>query len=103
MPQAKPPTPPKPPAALSDDETTLIREAVARIFGENAVVRNYGPDPTELRLHVEAEDMHYSRVDELLGLIYARIDRQRIGVGFTKRGSRVFGDAKIAYRQGVVL
>lgn len=103
MPQAKPPTPPRSPAALSDTEAAFIKAAVGRIFGEDAVVRNYGPNPTELRLHVEAVDVQEPRVSELLGLLYARIDRDRVGVGFSKRGSRVTGDNKIAYRQGVVL
>jgi integrase len=103
MPQAKPPTPPKSPAALSDAEVSLIKAAVERIFGEGAVVRNWGANPAELRLHVEATDVQGPRVSELLGLLYARIDRDRIGVSFTKRGSRVSGDDKIAYRQGVVL
>ena len=103
MPQAKPPTPPRSPAALSETEAALIKAAVGRIFGEDAVVRNYGPDPAELRLHVEAEDIQEPRVSELLGLLYARIERDRIGVGFTRRGSRVTGNEKIAYRQGIVL
>ena len=103
MPQAKPPTPPRSPAALSDPEAALIKAAVGRIFGEDAVVRNCGPDPTVLWLHVEAKDVQTLMIDELMGLLYARIDRARIGVGFSKRGSRVSGDTKIAYRQGVVL
>lgn len=103
MPKANPPIPPQTPAPLSNDEATLIKEAVTRIFGKDAVVRNYGPDPAELRLHVEADDVARSRVDELLGLLYARIDRVRIGVDFTKRGSRISGDTKFAYRQGLVL
>lgn len=103
MPQAKPPTPPKTPAPLSDDETKIIKAAVARAFGVSAVVRNYGPDPAELRLHVEADSIDRQLVNDLMGLLYARIDRDRIGVGFTKRGSRIAGNEKIAYRQGVVL
>ena len=103
MPKAQAPTPPQSPAPLSDAETALIKEAVIRIFGPDAVVRNYGPNAAELRLHVEAENVMEPRVSELLGLLYARIDRERIGVGFTKRGTRVTGDHKIAYRQGVVL
>ena len=79
MPQAKPPTPPRLPAALSVAEVSLIKAAVGRIFGEDAVVRNYGPNPAELRLHVEAVDVQ-RRVSELLSLLYARIDRNRIGV-----------------------
>jgi hypothetical protein len=103
MPQAKPPTPPRSPAALSDAEVSLIKAAVERIFGDDAVLRNYGPNPAELMLHVEADDVQEPHVSELLGLLYARIGRDRVGVSFTKRGSQVSGDDKIAYRQGVVL
>lgn len=103
MPHAKPPAPARTPAPLSDAEASLIRAAVLRIFGQDAVVRNCGPDAAVLWLHVEAEDVEEPRVSELLGLLYARIDRHRIGVGFTKRGTRVTGDTKIAYRQGIVL
>jgi len=103
MPQAKPPVPPKPVAELSAAEAALVREAVDRIFGSDAVVRNYGTLASELRLHVEAQDVAEPRVSELLGLLYARFDRDRIGVGFSKRGARISGDTKIAYRQGTVL
>jgi hypothetical protein len=88
---------------LSDAESALIKGAVTRIFGEDAVVRNCGPDPSVLWLHVEAYDVEEPRVSELLGLLYAKIARDRIGVGFTRRGSRISGSQKIAYRQGVVL
>lgn len=80
-----------------------VKGEVQRIFGSDAVFRNCGPDPSQLWLHVEADDMEQSQKDELLGLLYARIDRERIGVDFTRRGSRVSGSTKIAYRQGVVL
>ena len=103
MPRAKPPAPPKPVAELASAEAILVREAVIRIFGTNAVVRNWGTAASELRLHVEADDVAEPRVSELLGLLYARIDRDRIGVDFTKRGTRVSGQTKIAYRQGVIL
>jgi hypothetical protein len=103
MPQAMPPLAPGTPAELSEAEIALIKAAVVRIFGPDAVVRNWGTDPAKLLLHVEAQDVREPRVSELLGLLYARIDRERIGVGFTKRGQRISGSEKIAYRQGVVL
>jgi hypothetical protein len=103
MPQAQPPTPPRSPAPLSNAESVLIKGAVTSIFGEDAVVRNCGPDPLELWLHVEANDVEEQRVSELLGLLYAKIARDRIVFSSTRRGSRISGIEKIAYRQGVVL
>jgi len=40
---------------------------------------------------------------ECLGVLMARIDRAQVAMVTTKRGTRVSGDAKIAYRQGVIL
>ncbi len=103
MPQAQPPASPKTPASLTEAEVTFVNGEVQRIFGSDAVVRNCGPDPAQLWLHVEADDIEQSQKDELLGLLYACVDRDRIGVDFTRRGARVSGSTKIAYRQGVVL
>ncbi len=32
-----------------------------------------------------------------------RIEREQISLDVTRRGTRIFGDAKLAYRQGVIL
>ena len=39
---------------------------------------------------------------DCLGVLFTKIDRP-IGLTVTKRGSRVFGSAKLAYRQGIIL
>ncbi len=53
MPPAKPPLAPLPPHPLREDEAEAIKEIVRHFYGEDAVIRNYGPDPKVLALHVE--------------------------------------------------
>ena len=40
---------------------------------------------------------------DCLGVLLTRIDRQQINLEVTKRGTKILGDAKLAYRQGVIL
>ena len=103
MPQAKPPVPPVPPAPVTPAEQRFIKVTVKRFFGEDAVVRNYGPDPKRLRLHVETKKADGLKRYDCLGVLMTRIERDQISLDVTKRGTRIFGSAKIAYRQGVVL
>lgn len=39
---------------------------------------------------------------DCLGALMTRIDRDQISLDVTRRGARVFGNAKLAYRQGVI-
>ncbi len=72
-------------------------------FGEDAVVRSYGPDPARLALHVEtSRDVGMAEYD-CLGELMTRIDRDQISLDVTRRGTRVFGNAKLAYWQGTIL
>lgn len=103
MPVAKPPTPPKQPAPLPPGEADYIRQCVHRYYGDNAVVRTYGPNPRRLELHVETDTEPGLERHECLGLLMCEIDRDYIGLDVTKRGSRIRGNAKIAYRQGQIL
>lgn len=103
MPKAHPAAPPVPPAPLAAEETRFICETVKRFYGSNAVVRNYGPDPRRLSLHVEADVEPGMERYDCLGALMCEISRDQIHLEVTKRGRRIRGEAKIAYRQGVVL
>lgn len=103
MPKAKPPIPPKEPAPLSEKEERYILQTVRAFYGDDAVIRNWGPEPSRLMLHVESDrDIGLAR-DECLGLLMCEIIRDQISLDSTKRGQRIRGSAKVAYRQGVVL
>jgi len=102
MPIASPPTPPQSPASLRNGEREFIKDAVQRFYGPDAIVRNYGPNAARLELHVETDAEPDMRYYDLLGLLLTRIDRQ-ISIDVTKRGARVRGNAKLAYRQGIIL
>jgi integrase len=103
MPAAKPRQPPKPPAPLRPGEADYIKATVRRYYGEDAVVRNYGPDPNRLALHVETSIKPGMEQHECLGLLMCEIQRDYVGLEITRRGDRVRGSAKLAYRQGEVI
>ncbi|MGJ4949527.1 hypothetical protein [Bradyrhizobium sp. HKCCYLS20291] len=66
-------------------------------------MRNFGADPARMELHVEtSQDIGLAHYD-CCGILMTRIDRDQIAVKVTRRGRRVSGRAKLAYRQGVVL
>ena len=103
MPQAKPPLEAVPPAPLTPAEAAFIRQVVVRYYGDNAVIRNYGPDPRRLLLHVETDVDPGMEVHECLGVLMCDLARDYVGLEVTKRGRRVWGNAKIAFRQGEVI
>lgn len=103
MPKAKPPSEPMPPAALSGSEAAYIRRIVHEFYGDDAVVRNYGPDPRRLQLHVETNKQPGMEQHECLGLLMCDIERDAISLDVMQRGSRLRGNSKIAYRQGEIL
>ena len=103
MPKAKPPSPPQLPHPLTAGETSLIKEAVERFFGNDAVVRNFGPDPNRLEIHVETSRDDLFARDECVGVLMCGIVRDQISMTVTKRGTRVWGSARVAYRQGVII
>ena len=103
MPAAKPQGFPGPPAPLSADEVIFIKDTIKRFYGDDAIVRNFGPDPARLQLHVEtSRDIGVARYD-CLGVLMIRIDRDQITLEVTRRGTRIYGHAKLAYRHGVAL
>ena len=67
------------------------------------MVRNFGPDPKRLWLHVETSRDDGLVKDDWIGVLMCKIERDQINVTVTKRGTRVWGSAKTAYRQGVVV
>ena len=103
MPKARPPAESDRPAALTATEAEFITRTVRRFFGDDAVIRNYGPDPKRLQLHVETSAEPGTQADECLGVLMCDIVRDYIGLEVTRPGRRVRGNAKIAYRQGEVL
>jgi hypothetical protein len=102
MPKARPPLEPVAPLPLTQAETAFIKETVRKFFGDDAIVRNFGSDPKSLLIHVETSRSSIGERDDCIGIMYCRIDRP-IDLTVTKRGSRVRGLAKIAYRQGTIL
>ena len=103
MPQASLPLPPQEPAMLEEDEAKFILKTIKRFYGDDAVIRNFGPNPERLELHVEADIGRDMRLYDCLGVLFTRIERPSISLEVTKRGSKIQGQAKIAYRQGVVI
>lgn len=74
-----------------------------RFYGPEAIVRTYGPDPASLKLHVETTEEPGMEQHDCAGVIYARLNREQIGFVVTKRGTKPKAEAKLAYRQGVIL
>jgi hypothetical protein len=103
MPVAKPPLAAQYSASLPAEDVAIIKRAVADVYGDDAVIRSYGPDPSTLWLHVETAHAPSMEQYDLAGQLLAKVDRHEIRVTVTKRASRRYGEAKIAYRQGVIL
>lgn len=81
-----------------------IKTIIAQFYGEDAVIRNFGSDPKWLQLHVESNSQPaHDTYDLCLGQLLCRIERQSISLTIRRRGTRIRGHAKIAYRQGVVI
>ena len=103
MPPARPASPLRDPAPLTPEEADFIRKTVKRFYGESAVIRNYGPNPERLELHVETDVEPGMELNDCVGVLMCGFVRDQISLIATKRGSRAFGSAKIAYRQGSIL
>ncbi|MFC5323974.1 hypothetical protein [Bradyrhizobium oligotrophicum] len=88
---------------MSADDIIVIKDTIKRFYGDDAIVRNFGPDPARLQLYVEtSRDIGAARYD-CLGVLMNRIDRDQIALEVTRRGTRIYGHGKLAYRQGVAL
>lgn len=81
----------------------FIKETVERFYGTGVVVRNFGPEPSSLEIHVETNTDAGMERHECLGILMARISRDQFDLTVTKRGARIFGKVRIAYRQGAIL
>jgi hypothetical protein len=102
MPKAHPPLPLEQPTPLSGQEEDYILKAVRAYYGSDAVVRNWGPDPRRLMLHVESDrDIGLDRY-ECLGLLMCEIIRDEIRLDASGPSGR-WKRHKTAYRQGVIL
>jgi hypothetical protein len=99
---ANPPLPEKEPCALPEGLSHFIRTTVQQFFGNDSIVRNYGTDPEALRLHVETTVDDRLVAYDCLGVLVTRLDHIP-HLEVSVRGTKVRGDAKIAYRQGKVL
>lgn len=62
-------------AAIAHGEAEYIRQCVHRYYGQNAVIRNYGPDPRRLELHVETDVDPAMERHKCLGLLMCEINR----------------------------
>jgi len=101
MPAARPQAPPIAPVPLTGAEAIFISETIRQFVGEDVVLRNYSVDPERIAIHVETDrDVGMEKYD-CLGVLMTRIDRP-IGIEVTRRGTRVRGNAKHAYRRGVI-
>lgn len=95
--------PPKSPVPMSAEEERYVLATIQTYYGADAVVRNWGPDPNHLMLHVESDREEGLARHECLGVLMCEIVRDQITLVATTRGQRIWGGAKVAYRQGVVL
>lgn len=101
MPVAKPAKQPETPADLLPEIKAFIKQAAGKVFGGDVVVRHYGTDNT-WRIHVEIESCAGLDREAFIGILLTQADHLP-HVQITKRGTKPRGDAKIAYRQGVIL
>lgn len=88
---------------MTPTEADFVKQTVRRFYGNDAIVRNYGPDPKRLELHVETDVEPGMERHECLGLLMCDLMRDYVGLEVTKRGRPARGSAKIAYRQGEVI
>lgn len=102
MSEAHPSMSPFPSVPLTDDEANFILATARRFFGGTLVVRNYGTASDRIDLHFEADENVGMEQYDCLGVLMTRIDRP-ISLAFTRRGTRVRGNAKLAYRHGQIL
>ncbi|WP_206757247.1 hypothetical protein, partial [Sphingomonas sp. CFBP 8765] len=84
-------------------EVEFIKQTIQRYYGTDAVIRNFGPDPNRLEVHVETDAENDMRKYDCLGVLLTRIDRAQISLEVTSRGEKPRGSAKLAYRQGMIL
>jgi hypothetical protein len=74
-------------------EAAYINQIVRRFYGADAIIRNYGPDPKRLHLHVETTKDPGMEQHERLGVLMCDLVREQISLEVTKRGMRIRGNA----------
>jgi hypothetical protein len=102
MPAARPQAAPIAPVPLTEEEARFISETIRRFLGDDVVLRNFSGNPERIAIHVETDREVSMEKYDCLGILMTRIDRP-IGIEVTRRGRRVRGDAKLAYRQGIII
>jgi hypothetical protein len=102
MPESKGPLPQRTPARLPEELAVFVRDAAQSVFGKDAVVRSFGEDVSRLEIHVECSCKPASALAELIGQLLTRLDHMP-SIAMTRRGTRVSGKARIAYRDGLIL
>lgn len=90
------------PCELSEEMSAFVRMKAREIFGSDAVVRNYGPNPNALQIHIEVAAYECLAREVFQGELMTRTDHIP-HVELTIRGETPRGGAKIAYRQGDIL
>lgn len=101
MPAARPKVAPVAPVPLTSEEARFISRTIRSFLGEDIVLRNFGWVPERIAIHVETDREVGMEKYDCLGVLMTRIDRP-IEIEVTRRGTRVRGSAKLAYRQGVI-
>lgn len=102
MPVARPQAAPIAPVPLTGEEARFISETIRRFLGDDVVLRSFSGNPERIAIHVETDREVSMEKYDCLGVLMTRIDRP-IGIEVTRRGTRVRGDAKLAYRQGIII
>ncbi|WP_260924779.1 hypothetical protein [Novosphingobium sp. 9] len=91
------------PVTLEPAEAAFIVSAVRKVFGNDVMLRHYSTRADDLALHIEtASEPNGLKRYDFLGILMTRIDRP-IHIEVSRPGDRVKGNAKLAYRYGVVL
>lgn len=98
---------------LRDSERQVIRDAVAEIFGPDAVVRLFGSRTRDelkggdIDLHVEADpigpEAFPSRRSRLWAALQLRLGEQKIDLVISERGRPRSAIEQIAYRDGLLV
>ncbi|RYF10713.1 MAG: hypothetical protein EOO77_20950 [Oxalobacteraceae bacterium] len=102
MPAARPQAAPIAPVPLTGEEARFISETIRRFLGEDVVLRNFSRNPERIAIHVQTDREVGMEKYDCLGVLMTRIDRP-IEVVVTRRGARSRGNAKLAYRQGIII
>lgn len=86
---------------LPSEIKAFIKRAAEQVFGSDVIVRHYGTD-NHWRIHLEVASCAGLNREAFIGILLTQADHIP-HVEITVRRTKPKGDAKIAYRQGVIL